>query len=352
MDNPKISVIISIYNGEKDMHIMLDSLAAQPFQDIEYILIDNGSTDRTREVCKRYSDNDSRFRIEVIEKNIGYIGARNYGLKKAKGEYITFADADDFLSENAYGIMYRAVSKSDADMLIAPYNIVYPDGNVKFMSLNFETGTYNKEKITKQILPSIFGYNKDHIIIHGFMWRMLFRKSIVDASNNTFYEEAKPKEDQLFNQVHTVNCNAIEIIDYPVYNYRINPASVTAKLVSDFNYEQTWKNSVFMVDKSVENAENAHIAELVEHSIYTNFYSSLYTIIINTCKSVGFKEIKNTAKRFNSLFEEKIIGKMYDTMKDDNLSFHNKFILKLVKRRKFSLLLFSIKAIQKVRGGE
>lgn len=352
MDNPKISVIVSIYNGEKDMHIMLDSLAAQPFKDIEYILIDNGSTDKTREICKRYCDNDSRFRIEIIEENIGYIGARNYGLKKAKGKYITFADADDFLSENAYGIMYEAVSKSDADMLIAPYNMVYPGGNVKLMPLKLQKGTYNKEKITEKLLPSIFGYNKNNIIIHGFMWRMLFRKSIVDDTQNIFYEEAKPKEDQLFNQVHTLNCNSIEIIDYPVYNYRINPESVTAKLITEFDYKDTWEKTVFLLNKSLENAKSYNMLGVVEYSIYANLYNAIYTICISTCKSVGFKKIKDTAKDFKTVLDPVIIDKMYKLLIDNISGTVNRFFIKSIKKQHYGLLLFSIKTMQKFRGGK
>lgn len=352
MDNPKISVIISIYNGEKDLHIMLDSLSAQPFKDIEYILIDNGSTDKTRQVCQCYAEKDSRFRIEIIEKNIGYIAARNFGITKAKGKYITFADADDYLSENAYGIMYEAVSKADADMLIAPYNLVHPDGTIEFMPLNFESGTYNKARIKEQLLPSFFGYNRDNIIIHGFMWRMLFRRSVVDRTKNTFYEEAKPKEDQLFNQIHTVNCKTVEIIDYPVYNYIVNPASVTAKLASNFNYRDTWEKTVFLFNKSTENAQNYDVFQLVEYSIYSNLYYAIYTIFISTCKSIEFKNIGQTANDFKNMLDKTIIDRMYRLLIDNLPGIINRFVLKSVKKQRFGLLLFSIKTMQKIRGGK
>lgn len=344
MDNPKISVIISIYNGEKDLHIMLDSLAGQPFEDIEYILIDNGSTDNTRQVCQCYAEKDSRFRIEIIEQNIGYIAARNFGITKAKGKYITFADADDYLCENAYGIMYDAVSKADADMLIAPYNLVHSDGTIEFMPLNFESGTYNKARIKEQLLPSFFGYNRDNIIIHGFMWRMLFRRSVVDSTQNIFFEEAKPQEDQLFNQVHVLNCNSIEIIDYPVYNYVVNQDSVTAKLNTDYDYKDAWTKSLFVLNRSLENAKSAGVLQLVEYSVNKNLYNSIYAISISTSKSISFGDIGKVASDFKVMFDKSIIDSMYKLIDEHPTGIFDK----LLKNQRFGLLLFSIKAMQKI----
>ncbi|MBR3988299.1 MAG: glycosyltransferase family 2 protein [Clostridia bacterium] len=351
MDNPKISVIISIYNGENDVHIMLDSLIAQSFEDIEYILIDNGSEDNTRAVCQSYADRDKRFRVEVIEKNIGYIRARNVGLTLAKGEYITFADADDFLSEDAYRIMYDAVSKSDADMLIAPYNLVYPKGEIVNKPTNLATGTYNKEKIEELLLPAFFGGGKDRVRIEGFMWRMLFRREIVEKTKNIFYEEAKPKEDQIFNQLHSINCERIEVIDYPVYNYIINENSVTAKITLAFDYKDVWNKNLFLFDKSTTNAKRTDVYEKLEKSICLNIYETVYTMVINTAKTVKFCDIKRVAKDFEKLFDCEYVKVMYKNLCGVKNSFVDKMIMSAVNKNKYRFMFVKIKVLQKLRGG-
>lgn len=351
MDNPKISVIISIYNGEKDVHIMLDSLIAQSFEDIEYILIDNGSEDNTRAVCQSYADRDKRFRVEVIQKNIGYIKARNVGLTLAKGEYITFADADDYVSEDAYKIMFEAVSKTDADMLIAPYNLVYPKGEIVNKPTNLATGTYNKEKIKEILLPAFFGGDKNRVRIEGFMWRMLFKREIVEKTNNIFYEEAKPKEDQIFNQLHSTNSQIIEVIDYPVYNYIINENSVTAKITSAFDYTDVWNKNLFLFDKSVLNANSANVYDKVENSICLNVYEAVYTMVINTAKSVKMSDVKRVAKDFEKLFDCEYVRVMHKNLLGIKNSFLDKIIMSAVGKNKYRFMFIKIKILQKLRGG-
>ena len=351
MSSPKISVIISIYNGEKDVHIMLDSLIAQKFEDIEYILIDNGSTDGTRAVCQSYADRDKRFRVEVIEKNIGYIRARNVGLTLAKGEYITFADADDYVSEDAYEIMYKAVSENDADMCIGPYRLVYSDGKIVDKPTNLENGVYNENEIKEKLLPAFFGYDKNNVRIDGFMWRMLFKRSITEKTGNIFYEEAKPKEDQIFNQIHALNSSRIVVIDYPIYNYIVNDNSVTAKLTSSFDYKDTWEKNKFLFDKSFENAKNGGVVDVVENSIFANIYDTIYMVVINTCKSREFSQLKTASFDYKEMFNIDYIKKMCDVMSLTKTHFLDKIILKSIKTEKYGKMLRQIKLLQKIRGG-
>ena len=94
--NPKISVIIPVYNAEKTLHRCIDSILAQTFSDFEVLLIDDGSKDKSGEICDEYARKDSRIKV-CHKENGGVSSARNTGLSKAMGEYVIHCDADDFI---------------------------------------------------------------------------------------------------------------------------------------------------------------------------------------------------------------------------------------------------------------
>ncbi len=350
MKNINVSVIITIYNEENGLHIMLDSLKKEEMQDIEFILIDNGSTDNTRQICERYIQEDSRFRLEVLEENIGYIGARNFGLTKCNGEYITFADADDYIEGSAYSLMYNAAKEDNADWVIAPYNLETTDGAKTFMSVNITPGVYKENEVLENIVPAIFGYDKNGIIIHGFMWRMLFRAKIIYDIKSVFFEEAKPKEDQLFNQLVVSAAKNIMILDIPVYNYRINPNSVTEKLRQNFNLESTLKNAKFHFEKSKENMALSNLQESVESSIYINLFYTLYEICLNSAKYLRFSKVAASSDLIKKHFDKDILKTVAQIKKEQGISGLDKIIAFCYKTGNFSLLIFIIKVALKLRG--
>lgn len=100
MNNPKISVIVPVYNVEKYLRRCIDSILAQTFTDFELLLIDDGSKDNSRDLCDGYAMKDERVRV-FHKKNGGVSSARNLGLDNAKGEWVSFVDADDYL-DNCY----------------------------------------------------------------------------------------------------------------------------------------------------------------------------------------------------------------------------------------------------------
>lgn len=103
---PKISIIIPVYNVEKYLPKCLDSVLNQTFQDYEMILVDDGSTDRSGEICEEYAARDSRIRV-FHQENQGVSAARNHGLEAVRGEWIGFMDADDFIVEDMYQVLYE-----------------------------------------------------------------------------------------------------------------------------------------------------------------------------------------------------------------------------------------------------
>ena len=120
---PCISIIIPAYNAEKYIEKCLQSIIYQEYKDFEVIIVNDGSTDNTKEICKKYADLDSRIRL-ISTENKGAGSARNTGLTEAQGRYISFIDADDFVSENYYSRMYKMIEEGNADIAECHYKRV------------------------------------------------------------------------------------------------------------------------------------------------------------------------------------------------------------------------------------
>ena len=119
---PLISVIVPVYNVAPYLEYSLNSIQQQSYQQLEIILVDDGSTDDSSSICKKYLNQDLRFKY-IYQENAGLSAARNTGIAAASGEYITFVDSDDWLDTSAIEILYRNLKKYDADIAAGNYNL-------------------------------------------------------------------------------------------------------------------------------------------------------------------------------------------------------------------------------------
>lgn len=124
-----ISLIIPVYNVEQYLDRCLESVIAQTYRNLEILLIDDGSTDGSSEMCDRWAEKDHRIQV-VHKENAGVSKARNTGLEIAAGNYIMFLDADDYLEHNAVQVLYARIIKDDSDLAIGRHVDIYPDGSI------------------------------------------------------------------------------------------------------------------------------------------------------------------------------------------------------------------------------
>ena len=134
---PLISVIVPVYNVAPYLELALDSIRYQSYQNLEIILINDGSTDDSESICKDIASQDERFRY-IYQENAGASVARNRGLDLASGEYIIFVDSDDWLDTSAIEILYRNLKKYDADIAAGNYNM-YNDSKQEFSFKVFDS---------------------------------------------------------------------------------------------------------------------------------------------------------------------------------------------------------------------
>ena len=210
---PKISIIVPVYNAEKYLKKCLDSILANQYNEWECILVDDGSRDTSLSICNQYAEKDSRFKV-FHQENAGASSARNVGLYNAKGEYVTFIDADDWVSPN----YLSSIEKSKSDIIILETKHINSQGEViRYFSLDPQQSSSREEYV------SILEKNMTNPIIKVMSAKIVRRSCIGDIQ---FDVNMKIGEDTLFWYDVLRNCNSIQTLQGYTYYWRDNGGDV------------------------------------------------------------------------------------------------------------------------------
>lgn len=210
-----ISVIVPVYNVEEYLPNCLRSIANQSFKDFEVIMVDDGSTDSSGDICDVFCQKDSRFHV-IHQKNTGLCGARNSGIDAAKGDYIFFIDGDDYLHVKALEILYDSIIEG-YDMAIFDFKKTYSLSENTYGEIHKYV---EKQKITNEIFlieSLLFGPDYDRWS-YGVVWNKLYKKEIVDG---LFFDSFLVCEDNDYNyKVYLRIHNAIYIKEELYFYYQ------------------------------------------------------------------------------------------------------------------------------------
>mgnify|MGYP000049036903 CR=1 FL=1 len=169
---PEISIITPVYQAEKFLKKCVDSILSQSFTDWELLLVDDGSTDKSSEICRTYAEQDARIRYHQKE-NGGVSSARNAGVALAEGRYITFVDSDDFAAEDLLETLYRLAEKYDAEMSICRGYDLYEGRPVPDLKQEgIESVTDSEEGLRQVMKARVFGV---------MPWGKLYRREIFEG---------------------------------------------------------------------------------------------------------------------------------------------------------------------------
>ena len=228
-----ISIIVPVYNTGKYLQECLDSLIAQSYSDIEIIVVDDGSTDDSYLICKKYTQKDSRIRI-FHKDNSGVSDARNFGIEHARGEYISFCDSDDRIAPKLYELLLNTMEVNNVDRVVSGYAYLYDDGHVRQCKARVPDGKYNAHDILRKMI--------DDGTLSGFLfsgvYNSLFKKKIIDDNNIRFDSMIRYNEDSLFSFKYMLHSNALySLQSHVTYFYRQHNSSVTKKRSVGDKYE-------------------------------------------------------------------------------------------------------------------
>ena len=215
-----ISVIVPIYNSEKFLKPCLDSVINQTYKNLDIILIDDGSTDDSGNICEEYAKNDGRIRV-FHKQNGGISVARNEGIQNARGAYITFVDSDDRIFPDMIDYLYRLIDQYQCKMSLCTHTVIWEDGKKsKCMGGNGEERC-SSEKCLKRMLY--------HDVIDTSVWGKLYSVELMD---NIVFPAGKLFEDigtvyKLFIKSQEIACGY-----QSKYEYRIRKHSITTQSFS------------------------------------------------------------------------------------------------------------------------
>jgi glycosyltransferase involved in cell wall biosynthesis len=305
--DPLVSIIVPVYNSESYLVRCIESILNQSYTNIEVILVNDGSKDKSGDVCNYYESLDHRAVALHIE-NSGVSNARNVGLNKAVGQYIGFCDADDFFEPTMIEELLEQLIHTKSDIAICGYTNVYESGK-KLESLLGKDNTFNSEKLIS------FMISDDNI--GGFVWNKLF--SSIMVKNVSFNEKLEICEDVNFIfDVSAFNDFRGCYINRPLYNYYQNSLSATRNLNNLFISDQRFKFSD-AYNLLMLKTEDSRL--IVDRDIQNTIRSKIFVCSLSTyLQNVISKELnkskrnllrKNMKENYKSFIKDKYIKKEY-----------------------------------------
>ncbi|WP_455537647.1 glycosyltransferase [Terrisporobacter sp.] len=281
-----VSIIIPVYNAEKFIAKCLDSIKNQTYKNLEIILINDGSTDNSGEICEEYCKSDDRFKV-IHKKNGGVSSARNLGLSKVSGDYICFIDPDDWIEADMIEHLYELTQKYNCDMGICGY---YKEENKTILNKNSnrEILTYSKYDALNKIL--------DEEGFKGFLWNKIFSKKII-GKNTRFVEDIHFCEDLLFVTQCILNSSKIVYDNKPYYHYIIHENNVSK---SKYSLKKT--TSLDAIEKIIDLLDGN---EQIQINNFKNYYMNMnISLLMNYIKEnqsdkVIYDKLKNNLFKYN-----------------------------------------------------
>lgn len=249
MQIPLVSVIVPIYKAEKWLHRCVDSILAQTMEDFELLLIDDGSPDKSGEICDEYAEKDSRVRV-FHKENGGVSSARALGVREANGEYSIHVDSDDYIAVNMLEEMVEKVQELDCDVLMCDY---YEKREDVIIYNKQQPKSLNSKEILKEMLVCD---------IDGYLWNKLVRHRLYEVFGLRFYENINVREDLLIWVQLFCKNTKVAYLDKAYYYYVIsdNENSLTSKYTKK-HYE--WYSNFICRLKEFLSADKIYEVEII-----------------------------------------------------------------------------------------
>nr|WP_302111015.1 glycosyltransferase family 2 protein [uncultured Acetatifactor sp.] len=220
-----ISVIVPAYNVEQYIGKCLDSILGQTYPNLEIILIDDGSTDGTGEICEAYRERDSRI-IVVHQQNQGALAARNAGIEQAQGKYIGFVDGDDWISEQMYQELYGLLKRYDAEVAVCKKNIYSDTTGMCFAESDVIAAGYYADCKNKDIMHNMFLGQSSGAGISLNLYDKLFSRKLIEGKYREVDCRLRYFEDMALAVLCMICAEGVAFVNIPYYFYRQRECSL------------------------------------------------------------------------------------------------------------------------------
>ena len=285
MNNPKISIITPVYKVENSLSKCIESILTQSFEDWELILVDDGSPDRSGEICDEYALRDSRIKV-LHKQNGGPSSARNLGIEHAQGKYIWFVDSDDWIEQGAFSCIFNVMDNSNADVCffclnpISNSKVQVPFDFKSIVGNNVDGVHYvGKQECAKAFVEIEMSGGM------GWTWNKWFKKSIIDENHIRFDTRFAIQEDHLFTLSYLMYVNNILISSYRPYNYVMTEGTLHGK---KYPFLETKLRNELMYNLRLQTCKHFSITDKSFISWFSSDYASRMVSNLTNLKCTNF----------------------------------------------------------------
>lgn len=317
-----ISIIVPVYNAEKQIKKCIESLISQTYYDIEIILVDDGSKDSSLAICDDFAVLDNRVRV-FHKANGGVSSARNYGLAEAKAKYIQFVDSDDHLEPDACKKLLEEIEYAKTELVVCGYFKHTPN---ETRSIIYKGKTYDEfvdlERDFINLYPKLF---------FNYIWNKLY---IREKITFRFDEEVSYGEDFIFNMNYLKNINRISVIEAPLYHYYFMDNS----LATSYNSKKIIDSDRmynYSVDFAMKLSRELSLIEIINKQHFNRGLILMKQIVNSSNLSENQKQ-----SEIKKIIETDSFRK---SLRHNNKSIKNLIIAKLIALRLYRMLYFLFK---------
>lgn len=323
MEDKLISVIVPVYNVEKYLKKCISSIISQTYKNIEIILINDGSTDKSGIICDYFTKKDERVRVKHIE-NLGVSNARNIGIEISNGELICFVDSDDFLPKDSLAILYLNMINEQSDLSCGKWRKITGKGS---FSNDYETKSINTSSAEKLI--EFLNIEE----VNGPVAK-LFKRDIIQRNNIQYKHGITVGEDAIFNFEYIKCCERVSFVNDVVYNYnKLNSNSATHTFCENFAdfclVSALAQSDVILSDKLTESS-----IEIQKIFSYRFLSSVNYYLYYDIPLSEKKRKISYTLEKFSNYLDE-------ETLNSNECFYEIRIIVDIIKKGKLDTFIDS-----------
>lgn len=261
-----VSVIVPVYNVAPYLREALDSVVNQTYKDLEIIVVDDGSTDGSADICKEYADSDARIKL-IQQSNKGLSGARNTGLDIATGDLVAFVDSDDSISPLFVESLINALISSESSIAICRCSVINSSGNLNGVAASYvfptlSSGFYERRDAIRLLVEEKISAN---------VCGKLFRRELL---SDVRFPEGHVYEDAVLSFKLFDKAERVVVVDESLYNYRRRTGSITASINMD-NI-----NDCFLAHNSVSEFIRLNWSDIIPEQLYLKKHQGIVTFLI------------------------------------------------------------------------
>lgn len=350
----KITIIVPIYNMENFIGRCIETTLAQTLPEIELILVDDGSNDKSGQICDEYASKDSRIKV-IHKENAGQGIARNDALKIASGKYVFFLDADDYNEPETCEEIYNLMEETQADMCSFGYRIDNPNGDIVVVPL-VRDARYDGEEVRDKFILHFFGDDPSDYELRGASVGMsAFRRELIDKNEIRFPSERKVyTEDTAFCLEFCKVASRIVTTSKVYHHYQQNAESFSQKYTPD-KMEKTMETvkvlSNYAKEYGLIDSEDEDIRKSINTRLSMYVWVNLMSALKQEARRISVGEDRNTVKAaIRAMCTDRTIIDMIRPLTTTSLVAKQKLLLYMVlgKHVNIVLMMCNLRARQRV----